>query len=132
MKNIITKFDPNKSPLSEQTENDCHIQSLELNKILENVFGLIKLAERKEHKCVHHFHEIIDYIMSLFDVGTRKRPLTKRNVDSAQIIITEYLKQMLTELPGIPNVKLATDELMATATFTINATGKQLYCNRLT
>ena len=122
MNNIL--LDPDKSPLSEQTENDCHIQSMELNKTLESVFALVKVAERKEHKCLHHFHEIIDHIMSLFDIGNRKRPLTKRNVDSAQIIITEYLKQMLIELPGIPNVKLATDELIATATFTINATSK--------
>lgn len=43
--------------------------------------------------------------MSLFDVGARKRPLTKRLVDSTQKIISEYIKQMMFELPGIPNTK---------------------------
>lgn len=108
-------------PLSCETENECHIQSMELNKTLGVVFTLVKAAEKKHHKCIHHFHEIIDHIMGLFDVGTRKRPLTKRTVDSTQNIITEYLKQMMAELPGIPNMKLATDELLATATFTLRA-----------
>lgn len=43
--------------------------------------------------------------MSLFDVGARKRPLTKRLIDSTQKIISEYIKQMMFELPGIPNTK---------------------------
>lgn len=58
-----------------------------------------------DHKCIHHFLEIIQHIMSLFDVGARKRPLTKRLIDSTQKIISEYIKQMMFELPGIPNTK---------------------------
>ena len=91
--------------MCEQSENDCHIQSHEVNTKLETVFSTVKKAEEMDHKCIHHFLEIIQHIMSLFDVGARKRPLTKRLVDSTQKIISEYIKQMMFELPGIPNTK---------------------------